>query len=82
MGVKNKLEVVKAICEQYQVELDEVAYIGDDINDLEVLKVVGFSASVPNAIEAVKQNVDYITEHYGGSGAVREVADCILKDSL
>ena len=45
--------------------------MGDDINDLELLRAVGFSASVPNAIHTVKEAVDYVTERAGGSGAVR-----------
>ena len=78
MGVKDKLGVVKKLCVDRNISLDEVAYVGDDINDLELLRAVGFSASVPNAIHTVKESVDYVTECAGGSGAVREVIDYIL----
>lgn len=78
MGVKDKLAVVKKLCADRKISLDEVAYVGDDINDLELLRAVGFSASVPNAIHTVKESVDYVTERAGGSGAVREVIDYIL----
>lgn len=61
------------------ISLEEVAYVGDDINDLEVLRAVGFSASVPNAVKAVREAVDYVTERSGGNGAVREVIDYILE---
>lgn len=78
MGVKDKLAAVKALCGEYGISLEEVAYIGDDINDKELLAAVGFSASVPNAIASVRESVDYVTERAGGSGAVREVIDYIL----
>ena len=78
MGVKDKLTMVKKICADRNISMDEVAYVGDDINDLELLRAVGFSASVPNAIQTVRDAVDYVTERSGGSGAVREVIDYIL----
>lgn len=78
VGVKDKLTAVKKICADRNIALDEVAYVGDDINDLELLRAVGFSASVPNAIHTVKEAVDYVTERAGGSGAVREVIEYIL----
>ena len=77
MGVKDKLTAVRKICADRNIALDEVAYVGDDINDLELLRAVGFSASVPNAIHTVKEAVDYVTERAGGSGAVREVIEYI-----
>lgn len=78
MGIKDKLAVVKELCGQYGISLQEVAYVGDDINDKELLEAVGFSASVPGAMDEVKAIVDYVTKRQGGSGAVREVIECIL----
>lgn len=80
MGVKDKLTMVKKICADRNISLDEVAYVGDDINDLELLRAVGFSASVPNATQTVRDAVDYVTERAGGNGAVREVIDYILEN--
>jgi 3-deoxy-D-manno-octulosonate 8-phosphate phosphatase (KDO 8-P phosphatase) len=57
----------------------EICYIGDDILDLPVLNVAGFSVAVANAREEVKAVADYITVNRGGRGAVREVIDLILK---
>jgi 3-deoxy-D-manno-octulosonate 8-phosphate phosphatase (KDO 8-P phosphatase) len=57
----------------------EMAYIGDDIYDLPLLKAVGFSATVPEAVEEVIDCVQYTTKRPGGNGAVREVCDFILK---
>ena len=59
--------------------MSEVAYIGDDINDLEVIEQVGFGCSVANGMDQVKNVAKYVTERRGGDGAVREVADLILK---
>lgn len=80
MGVTDKLSVVQEICRQEGISLQEVAYVGDDVNDWELLKEVGFSASVPGAMASVKKSVDYVTKRQGGSGAVREVIDYILEN--
>lgn len=58
---------------------DEMAFIGDDIFDIPLLKEVGFSATVPEAVEEVKDVVEYVTVRAGGMGAVREVSDMIYK---
>lgn len=79
MGIRNKLAVVKEICARRGISLEEVAYIGDDINDIEVIRAVGFGCSVANGMEEVKAAARYVTKTPGGSGAVREVADLIIK---
>jgi 3-deoxy-D-manno-octulosonate 8-phosphate phosphatase (KDO 8-P phosphatase) len=56
-----------------------VAFIGDDIVDIPVLKSVGFSAAVADAIDVVKKSVDYVTRNKGGRGAVREICEMILQ---
>ena len=78
MGVKDKIAVMKQLCKEYKISFEEVAYVGDDINDLELLSQVGFSASVPNAVEKVKNKVDFVSKRSGGNGAVREIIDYIL----
>jgi N-acylneuraminate cytidylyltransferase len=78
-GISNKLSIIDKLINLYNIKLGEIAYIGDDINDLEVLKVVGFSCSVKNGMKYIKDIVDYVTILNGGSGAVREVIDIILK---
>jgi len=74
-----KLEFYKRMLKEFNVSDEEVCYMGDDLPDINVLKDVGFSASVPNAVEEIKQVVDYITHKPGGHGAVREVIELILK---
>lgn len=78
MGVENKLEVVKEICKKYDCKLDNVAYIGDDLNDLDVIKNVGFGCVVADAQEELKEYAKYITKRKGGDGAIREVVDMLL----
>jgi 3-deoxy-D-manno-octulosonate 8-phosphate phosphatase (KDO 8-P phosphatase) len=57
----------------------QMLYIGDDIYDIPLLKAVGFSATVPEAVDEVKEVAHYITSRPGGMGAVREVCDLLLK---
>ena len=78
---KNKLERLKKICSNKKITLNEVAYIGDDINDIEVLKNVGISALTNNSPIKEQIEVDYITKKKGGDGAFREFAELILKEN-
>jgi len=59
----------------------QVAYIGDDLPDLPPIRYVGFGVAVANAVDEVKQYADYVTTRAGGSGAVREVIEYILKST-
>lgn len=82
VSIKNKIEVVKKLIKKYNLNFDEVAYIGDDINDIELLKRVGFSATPKNGVDNVKKVVNYVASKNGGDGAVREVIERILSKSL
>lgn len=77
--VFNKKEVLKKILKKNKLTTEEVAYIGDDIIDIPVLKAVGFSAAVADALEVVKKIVDYVTKNSGGRGAVREICELLLQ---
>lgn len=79
LGCKNKVAAMEELLKKYDLEYKEVGYIGDDINDLDLLSKVGVSFTVQNAISDVKDCVNYITHKNGGEGAVREVTDLILK---
>ncbi|MBI5206904.1 MAG: HAD hydrolase family protein [Candidatus Firestonebacteria bacterium] len=74
-----KKEALGKIIENHNISKEEVAYIGDDLIDIGVLKRVGFAVAVENAVSEVKKEADYITKKRGGEGAVREVIDLILK---
>ena len=73
-----KLKRLIYLSKKYAISMDEVAYIGDDVNDLEALKVVGFSALSGNSPIQDLFAPDYITKRHGGYGAFREFADIIL----
>lgn len=77
-GVKEKLPVIKHLCELYGIKLENVAYVGDDINDLEVIKAVGFGCCVADAVEPVKDAAKYISSSKGGQGAIREIIDRMI----
>jgi 3-deoxy-D-manno-octulosonate 8-phosphate phosphatase (KDO 8-P phosphatase) len=78
-GSRDKIKDFEKILEERNLEASEVAYMGDDLPDLPLLKRVGFSAAPGNAVEAVKEGVHYVTQEQGGRGAVREVVDLLLK---
>ncbi|MEN6319021.1 MAG: HAD hydrolase family protein [Syntrophaceae bacterium] len=78
-GIFNKLEVSEEILKKRSLEYAHIAYVGDDIVDISLLKRVGFSVAVADAAEDVKKCVDYITKKKGGYGAVREVCELILR---
>lgn len=78
-GRKDKLEAFEEIQRATGLVPSEIAYVGDDIIDLPVLLRAGFSAAVSDAVDEVKERVDYVANKPGGRGAVREVAEVILK---
>ena len=78
LGVIDKLVRIRQVAREQGVSLEEIAYIGDDINDLEVLKNVGLACSVQNAMPSVKAVADYVSPLCGGDGAVRDIIEYIL----
>ncbi|MBI4647765.1 MAG: HAD-IIIA family hydrolase [Bacteroidia bacterium] len=79
MGVKNKLKIAKKICNKVGINLKQVAYIGDDLNDIILLKEVGISAVPANAPEYVRKYAHFCLKKKGGEGAFREFIEIILK---
>ena len=77
--VFNKKEIFQKILKKHKLSSDAAAFMGDDIIDIPVLKSVGFSAAVADAVDVVRKSVDYITGHKGGQGAVREICEMILQ---
>ena len=73
-----KLKRLTYLSKKYEISMEEVAYIGDDVNDLEVLGAVGLSAMAGNSPILDQFSPDYITTRHGGNGAFREFADIIL----
>jgi len=75
----DKLKVYEKILKRFKVAADQTCYVGDDLIDLPVLSRVGFAAAVDNAVPEVKQRSHYVSSRAGGRGAVREIADLVLK---
>ena len=80
MGVTNKLEVAKELCSSLNITLNEVAYIGDDINDIELLKAVVLSATPQNAPDYIKKLVHWVIPVNGGDGVFRAFVEKYLME--
>lgn len=79
IGVDNKLTTLTTLCQQLQLSLDQVAYVGDDLVDLPVMQVVGCPVTVADAISDNLAIAIYTTQKSGGQGAVREVCDLLVQ---
>jgi 3-deoxy-D-manno-octulosonate 8-phosphate phosphatase (KDO 8-P phosphatase) len=79
LGDEDKLIALEKIVQSTGFSLEQMAFMGDELFDIPVIEKVGFSATVPHAVDPVKARVHYVTESPGGWGAVREVADAIRK---
>ena len=77
-GLDNKLEKLQQVAKKYGISLKEIAYIGDDMNDLECIEICGLSACPADAYMGIQQKVNFICHYEGGRGAVREFADYIM----
>ncbi len=80
-GVKDKTLPFAEILKKLALKPVEVAYVGDDVVDLPVMRQVGFAATVADAVDDIKPFADMVTSRCGGRGAVREVCDFLLKES-
>lgn len=78
VGREPKLEILQSHCNELGIELENVAIIGDDINDLDVFRKVGFSACPSDAVLVIKSHSDVILTKKGGEGCVREFVDGYL----
>lgn len=78
-GVKNKLEILENILKEENLNLSQVAAIGDDLNDYKMLKEVGLSFTPQNGTHYIKDIVDVVCKKSGGDGAVREMIEYIVK---
>jgi YrbI family 3-deoxy-D-manno-octulosonate 8-phosphate phosphatase len=77
-SIQHKERIVDEICKKYKVTVSQIGYIGDDVNDVELLKKVGFSATPKDGIIKVQKIVDYVCKKNGGEGAFREIADLLI----
>ena len=78
-NITNKGELINNIILKYKIESNEIAYIGDDINDYEAMMKCEFKACPLNATEEIKEISNYVSKYNSGDGAVRDIIDYILK---
>ena len=74
-GVADKLSKLKVVAAELGINADEIAYIGDDLNDLDCIRWCGLTACPADAVPAVRETVQYVCSRNGGNGAVREFID-------
>jgi len=79
-GIEKKEKIIEKICSEFKVKNEEIAYIGDDVNDIELLTKVGFSAAPADSIQKVKTICDYVCKTKSGQGVFREICDLILSE--
>lgn len=80
VGIQNKKEVLDEICRLRNITYENIAYIGDDVNDLDILACAGLSACPADAVDDVLSIANYVCRKKGGQGAFRELVDLILKN--
>jgi YrbI family 3-deoxy-D-manno-octulosonate 8-phosphate phosphatase len=78
LGVKNKLQLLDEILKKIKVDSENIAYIGDDVNDLNLMEKVGFKATPADGTVFIKRIADYVCETKSGNGAFREMAELII----
>ncbi len=79
LNISSKLSVVSMLSKKMKIKMSEIAFLGDDLNDMEVMKKVGLPISVSNAVREIKKVTLFTTTLPGGSGAIRQVCDLIIK---
>lgn len=80
-GAQKKFEIVSLLCKQLNISLEDVAYLGDDLNDIELLKNVGFSGAPISSPTYIKKLVDIVLQKKGGEGVFREFVEYILTEN-
>ena len=81
-GVTKKEAIIKDVCKKFKINPDEIGFIGDDVNDLEIMKRIGFSATPSDGIKEALKVVDYRCNSKGGEGAFREIVDLLTQSKL
>ena len=79
-GTHSKVDALKCILNLLNISLDEVMYIGDDINDIDIMKKVKYTACPRDAVQEVKNIANVISLKDGGNGAVREIIEMVLRE--
>ena len=77
-GAKNKFEAIKVLMAKYNLDLSEIAYVGDDLPDICVLEKVGLACCPVDAVDEVKRICHFVSDKEGGKGAVRQITDLLM----
>lgn len=80
-NVKDRDKIIAQLAEKYSLGFDEISYMGTDLPDLSVMQKVGFATSPSNAIDQVKSISDFVAQSAGGSGAIRELTDLLIRQN-
>jgi len=78
-GISEKVPILEKLMESHNLKKEEIAYMGDDLNDLGIMKKVGLKGAPQDAVSEVKDIADFVSSKKGGEGAVREFVEFILK---
>lgn len=79
LGVRNKFQVIKEYCDKFNISPQEVAYVGDDMNDYHLIGKLGFFGCPANAYYRIKERADIVLKTDGGAGAFREFVELLIK---
>ena len=79
LGITNKESHLEIICKKYDILPNEIAYIGDDINDLEIMKLIGLSFAPKDSMMSILKTANHVCKSKGGDGVLREVAELIIQ---
>lgn len=79
LGIRDKGKFLKSFCRENTIKPNAIAYIGDDVNDLNAMEIAGFTACPNDAYKDVLERVDYVCKTVGGKGAFREFAELIIE---
>jgi 3-deoxy-D-manno-octulosonate 8-phosphate phosphatase (KDO 8-P phosphatase) len=82
LGIKDKLLVLMQIMVNKNLSREQIAYIGDDVNDIEIMQKVGLTACPADAISFTKKIADYVCENKGGEGCFREFAELLIASKI
>ncbi|MDG2033197.1 MAG: HAD hydrolase family protein, partial [Rhodospirillales bacterium] len=77
LAVEDKAQILTKLCDELEISPDQVVHVGDDVNDIPVLELVGIPMSVADAMPTARNAACYVTNRKGGDGAVREICDLI-----
>lgn len=78
LGILDKKEILIEVCSKYEIKLEEVAYVGDDQNDFDVMSNVGYPFALSNSIDKIKTISIYTASKSGGESGVREIIDYLI----